>query len=107
MTCELREGAGAGTFVKATVRYLEAGGRSVERTRQLRDAECARSLDQASPRLRQDLVLAMLTDHLTDGPWSEWVSASDLRRRPPPCPRPLDGDRDVAELARLVERATA
>ena len=58
---------------------LDEAGRAVERTRQLRGAECARSLDQAAPRLRQDLVVAMLTDHLTDGPWSEWVSAGDLR----------------------------
>jgi Ca-activated chloride channel family protein len=103
---ELREGARSGTFVTATVRYLDGSGRPVERTRQLRDAECARTIDQASPRLRQDLVVAMLTDHLTDGPWSEWVSTSDLRAEAAALPEALDGDRDVAELVRLVERAT-
>ena len=48
----------------------------------------------------------MLTDHLTDGPWSEWVSASDLREEAAALPEALDGDRDVAELVRLVNRAT-
>ncbi|GAA2169187.1 vWA domain-containing protein [Pedococcus bigeumensis] len=103
---ELREGAGNGSFVTATVRYLDAGGRAVERTRQLRDGECAPTLDQASPRLRQDLVVAMLTDRLTHGPWSQWVSVSDLRQEAASLPAALDGDRDVAELVRLVEQAT-
>jgi Ca-activated chloride channel family protein len=104
---QLREGARDGSFVKATVRYLDAGGRPVERTRQLRGTECARTLDQASPRLRQDLVVAMLTDHLTNGPWSQWVTTSDLREEAAALPAALDGDRDVAELVRLVDRATA
>lgn len=104
---ELREGAGDGAFVKATVRYLDEGGRPVERTRELQDFECADTLDEASPRLRQDLVVAMLTDHLTGGPWSEWVSTRDLREEAGALPEALDGDRDVAELVRLVERATA
>ena len=103
---QLRPGAGNGTFVKATVRYLDGGGRSVERTRQLRDAECAPTLDQAAPRLRQDLVVAMLTDRLTNGPWSQWVSTSDLRDEAASLSSALDGDRDVAELVRLVERST-
>ncbi len=103
---ELRDGAGDGSFVKATVRYLDEDGRPVERTRELRGSECADSIDEASPRLRQDLVVAMLTDHLTDGPWSEWVSTRDLRDEAGALPESLDGDRDVAELVRLVERAT-
>ena len=104
---ELREGAGDGTLVKATVRYLDGSGRPVERTRQLRDAECAPSLDQASPRLRQDLVVAMLTDHLTNGPWSQWITTSDLREEAAALPESLREDRSVTELVRLVERATA
>ncbi|SDP22680.1 Ca-activated chloride channel family protein [Pedococcus dokdonensis] len=103
---ELRNGAGDGSFVTATVRYQDDRGRPVERTRQLRDSECARRLDQASPRLRQDLVVAMLADHLTDGPWSGWVSADTLREEAAALPDLLDGDNDVAELARLVDQAT-
>lgn len=104
---KLREDAGDGSFVKATVRYLDAGGRAIERTRELRDAECARTLDHASPRLRQDLVVAMLTDHLTSGPWSEWVSTGELREEAAALPQALDGDRDVTELVRLVQLATS
>lgn len=103
---QLREGARDGSFVQATVRYLDASGRPVEHTRQLRDAECAPTLDRAAPRLRQDLVVAMLTDHLTNGPWSQWVTTSDLREQAAALPEALDGDRDVTELVRLVERAT-
>ena len=61
---ELREGESEAAFVKATVHYLDATGRPVGRTRQLSDAECASTVEQASPRLRQDLVVAMLTDRL-------------------------------------------
>ena len=46
-------------------------------------------------------------DHLTGGPWSEWVSTRDLREEAGALPEALDGDRDVAELVRLVERVTA
>jgi Ca-activated chloride channel family protein len=104
---ELREGARDASFVKATVRYLDASGRPVERTRQFRDAECAPTVEQASPRLRQDLVIAMLTDRLTGGPWSQWISRDDLREQAAALPASLDGDRDVAELVRLVDKATA
>lgn len=103
---ELREGARDASFVKATVRYLDAGGRAVERTRQLRDADCAPTVEQASPRLRQDLVVAMLTDRLTGGPWSQWTGPGDLREQAAALPASLDGDRDVAELVRLVDRVT-
>ena len=64
------------------------------------------TMDEASPRLRQDLVVAMLTDHLTGGPWSECVSTGDLRAEAAALAEALDGDRDVTELVRLVERAT-
>ncbi|TPG18159.1 vWA domain-containing protein [Pedococcus bigeumensis] len=103
---ELREGARDASFVKATVRYLDSAGKPVERTKQLRDVECARTVEQASPRLRQDLVLAMLTDRLTGGPWSQWVSAKDLREQAATLPASLDGDRDVSELVGLIDRAT-
>ena len=103
---ELREGARDASFVKATVRYLDASGRAVERTRELRDADCAPTVEQASPRLRQDLVVAMLTDRLTGGPWSRWTGPGDLREQSAALPASLDGDRDVAELVRLIERVT-
>ncbi len=103
---ELREGARDASFVKATVRYLDSSGRPVERTRQLRDTESAPTMEQASPRLRQDLVIAMLTDRLTGGPWSGWTGPEDLRQHAAALPAALDGDRDVAELVRLIDRVT-
>ncbi len=103
---ELREGASDTSFVRATVRYLDANGEPVERTRQLRDAECAPTIDQASPRLRQNLVIAMLTDRLTDGPWSHWTGPGDLQEQAVALTDSLDGDRDVAELVSLIDRVT-
>ncbi|MBM6401233.1 vWA domain-containing protein [Phycicoccus sonneratiae] len=104
---ELREGSGRGKFVSATVRYQEASGEAVERRAALTGDDCVTDLDEASPRLQQDLVVAMLTDHLTDGPWSERVDPSTLREAARSLPDRLDGDRDVAELVDLVERTTA
>ncbi|GAB3075899.1 vWA domain-containing protein [Pedococcus soli] len=103
---ELRGGVRDAAFVKATVRYLDASERPVERTGSLRDSECADTVDQASPRLRQDLVVALLTDRLMEGPWSQWTSASDLRELAATLPAAVDEDRDVAELARLVDKVT-
>ncbi|EWT02467.1 hypothetical protein N865_05090 [Intrasporangium oryzae NRRL B-24470] len=103
---ELREGARDASFVKATVRYLDASGRPVERSRQLSDAECAPSIEHASPRLQQDLVVAMLTDRLTGGPWTQWTRPDDLRQRAAAVTASLDSDRDVAELVGLIDRAT-
>jgi Ca-activated chloride channel family protein len=103
---ELREGSLDASFVRATVRYLDASGEPVERTRQLRDAESAPTIEQASPRLRQNLVIAMLTDRLTDGPWSRWTGPADLRNQAAALTDSLDGDRDVAELVRLIDRVT-
>ena len=103
---ELREGAGDASFVRATVRFLDAGGEPVEHTRQLRDSQCAPSLGQAAPRLRQNLVIAMLTDRLTGGPWSRWTGAADLRNEAAALTDSLDSDRDVAELVRLIDRVT-
>ncbi|WP_460625605.1 vWA domain-containing protein [Intrasporangium mesophilum] len=103
---ELREGARDLSFVKATVRYLDGSGEPVERTRQLRDIECAPTVEQAAPRLRQDLVVAMLTDRLTGGPWSARIGPDDLREQAAALTASLDGDRDVAELVRLVDRVT-
>ena len=73
----------------------------------LADRHCAVHLSEASPRLRQDLVIALLTDRLVSGPWSGRVSVADLRAEAARLTYTLDGDRDVAELADLVRRATA
>ncbi len=104
---ELREGSGRGAFVKATVRYQDARGEAVERSAELAGHECVTDLGEASPRLQQDLVVAMLTDHLTGGPWSERAGPDTLRRAADGLTDRLDGDRDVAELVDLVERTTA
>ena len=93
-------------FVTAAVRYLDDSGEPVERHRSLTDEDCADDVEGASPRLRQDLVVAMLTDHLTEGPWSESVSARDLRDAARGLPSSLQDDRDVRELVDLVDRAT-
>lgn len=91
-------------FVTATVRYHDGSGEAVERTGTLSDAECARDVAQASARLQQDLVVALLTDHLVGGPWSESGGTAELRRQAADLPERLDGDRDVAELVDLVDR---
>ncbi|MBM6403448.1 von Willebrand factor type A domain-containing protein [Phycicoccus sp. CSK15P-2] len=104
---ELRDGGGRDAFVTATVRYLDDSGRPVERFRWLTIGDCPSDLAEASPRLRQDLVVAMLTDHLTGGPWSRWAGPEVLRREASVLPEILDGDRDVAELVGLVDRVTA
>ena len=101
----LREGASAEQFVTATVRYLDESGRAQERSAGLDGAE-ATSYDQASPRLRQDLVIALLTDRLLGGPWSQVVSDAELRAAADALPATLDGDADVAQLVELVHRAT-
>jgi Ca-activated chloride channel family protein len=48
----------------------------------------------------------MLTDRLTGGPWSQWISAEYLREQAATLPASLDGDRDVTELVGLIDRAT-
>jgi Ca-activated chloride channel family protein len=105
---ELREGARRARepFVTATVRYLDASGEPVERSRRMADAECVTDLADASPRLQQDLVVAMLTDRLSGGPWSGSVDASTLREEAGALPGRLDGDRDVAQLVELVDLVT-
>ncbi|KGM10892.1 vWA domain-containing protein [Cellulomonas carbonis] len=104
----LREGSSAEPsdlpFVRATVRYLDDAGRAVERTGTLSGADVATSLGEASPRLRQDLVVAVLTDRLVGGPWSSLVSDSDLRREAKALTGVLDGDPDVTQLVQLVDR---
>ncbi|WP_377639238.1 von Willebrand factor type A domain-containing protein [Oryzobacter terrae] len=104
---EMRRGAGRDAFVRATVRYLDEDGEPVERRRHLADVECAAELEETSPRLRQDVVIAMLTDHLVGGPWSQWVGPDVLREEAEALPELLDGDPDVAQLVELVQRATA
>jgi Ca-activated chloride channel family protein len=103
----MRQGAGRDAFVQATVRYLDHEGEPVERQRRLADVECAADLGETSPRLRQDVVIAMLTDHLVDGPWSRSVGPDVLREEADALPELLDGDPDVAQLVELVHRATA
>lgn len=102
----LRDGRSRQPFVKATVRYLDDSGEAVERTGTLTGAACATSPREASPRLHQDLVIAMLTDRLVGGPWSEQVSAAQLRAEAEALPMTLDGDPDVTQLVTLVNRAT-
>ena len=103
----MRRDASDGAFVTATVRYRDQTGETVERSGWLADRHCAVHLSEASPRLRQDLVIALLTDRLVSGPWSGRVSVADLRAEAARLTYTLDGDRDVAELADLVRRATA
>ncbi len=103
----LREGARRGAVITATVRYLDSSGRPVERAGRLTLDDCAGSPETASPRLRQDLVIAMLTDRLVDGPWTERVSVADLRGRALMLSRDLGGDPDVTELVRLIDRVAA
>lgn len=102
----LRDGRSRTPFVGATVRYLDENGRAVERTATLAGVDCADSLREASPRLRQDLVVAMLTDRLVDGPWSELVSEADLRGEAEALLAVVDRDPDVAQLVDLIEWAT-
>ena len=103
----LREGRAAGPFVTATVRYLDDVGRAVERSGSLVATDCAESLHEASPRLRQDLVVALLTDHLVGGPWSDVVSPAVLNAEARALPAALDGDPDVTQLVELVDLATS
>lgn len=105
---QLREGAGRGSaFVTATVRYRDAADRTAERRVWLAEGDCAPDLGAASPRLHQDLVVAMLTDQLTRGPWSQWVSPEEVRSEAYRLPGVLREDPDVAELVSLVDRAVA
>ena len=79
----------------------------MERSASLDRSETADSLREASPRLRQDLVVALLTDRLLGGPWSEAVGAATLRAQAEALPAALDWDPDVLELVDLVDAATA
>lgn len=101
---ELRGQPAATPFVTATVRYQDADRRPVERTRTLRPSDCAAPPSEASARLQQDLVIAMLTDHLTAGPWSRWVTGEDLRAEASQLSERLDGDAEVARLVGMVDR---
>ena len=102
----LREGKSREPFVTATVRYLDDTGSAVERSSTLAGSACATSPREASPRLRQDLVVALLTDRLLDGPWSAIVSDADLRAEAETLPAALDWDPDVTQLVDLVNRST-
>lgn len=102
----LRVGRPDGPFVLATVRYLDEDGRSVERTATLDATDCADSPREASPRLHQDLVIAMLTDRLVEGPWSEDVSDADLRDEARSMLASVDRDPDVVQLVGLIDWAT-
>ncbi|HET7762420.1 MAG TPA: von Willebrand factor type A domain-containing protein [Phycicoccus sp.] len=105
---ELREGGwGTAPFVTATVRYRDGSGEAVEREARLGGSDCVTDLAEASPRLHQDLVVAMLTDRLVGGPWSQWAGPEVLRAAAEGLPGRLDGDPAVAELVGLVDRVTA
>lgn len=103
----LREGKSREPFVTATVRYLDDTGSAVERSSTLAGSACATSPREASPRLRQDLVIALLTDRLLDGPWSAIVSDADLRAEAEVLPAALDWDPDLTQLVDLVNQVTA
>lgn len=103
----LREGRSDVPFVTATVRYLDESGEVVEKAASLDRSRCADSPREASPRLRQDLVVALLTDRLLGGPWSQDVSAAELRAEAEALPAALDWEPDVVELVDLVRAATA
>lgn len=103
----LREGRSGEPFVTATVRYLDDAGRAVERSASMADSASATSPREASPRLRQDLVVALLTDRLVGGPWSAIVSGADLRAEAETLPAVLDGDPDVTQLVKLVSRTAS
>ena len=102
----LRDSKSREPFVTATVRYLDDSGAAVERSSTLAGSACATSPREASPRLRQDLVVALLTDRLVGGPWSSVVSGEDLRAEAETLPAALDGDPDVTELVDLVHQVT-
>jgi Ca-activated chloride channel homolog len=103
----LRRDAPSGPFVQATVRYRDSSGETVERQDRFADAESAPAMGQAPPRLQQDYVVALLTDHLTGGPWSQSVTATQLREQAELLPLVLEGDPDVTQLVDLVHRAVA
>ena len=103
----LRGGRPDGPFVLATVRYVDENGHSVERTATLDAVDCADSPREASPRLQQDLVIAMLTDRLVEGPWSEYVSDADLRDEARSMLATVDRDPDVVQLVSLIDWATS
>ena len=103
----LREGLSRATFVRATVRYQDDDGRAVERDASLAGTDCTTSLRDASPRLYQDLVIALLTDHLVGGPWSESISLAELQEAAAPLPGALDHDPDVVQLVELIEAIEA
>lgn len=103
----LRDGRSKEPFVTATVRYLDDAGRPVERSATLAGSACATSPREASPRLHQDLVVALLTDHLIGGPWSATVSGAEIRAEAAALPGALDGDPDVTQLVDLVRWATS
>lgn len=102
----LREGRSDGPLVTATVRYLDESGKAVERSGSLVASDCAASPREASPRLHQDLVVALLTDRLHGGPWSAMVSDADLREQAGTLTAALDGDPEVTQLVALVKRVT-
>ena len=101
----LRKGRSREPFVTATVRYLDDAGEAVERSGTLDSSACASTPHEASPRLRQDLVIALLTDRLVGGPWTEQVSVADLLAEAEALPAVLDGDPSVTQLVDLVNRA--
>lgn len=103
----LREGRSSEPFVTATVRYLDDEGGAVERSTTLASSDCATSLREAAPRLRQDLIVALLTDYLVGGPWSETVSGETLRAEAEALLPAVDWDPDVTQLVDLVNLATS
>ena len=102
----LREGRHEGPFVWATVRYRDDSGEQVERGATLAARDCAESPREASPRLHQDLVVAMLTDHLVHGPWSSYVTTADLKSEARAVLAAVRRDPDVVQLVSLIDSVT-
>lgn len=95
----------SGVALRATVRYVDAGGATVERSAQLSAAQTTAQLSEAHRRLHQDVLIAMLADRLMTGPWSGQLSAADLQTQANAVAGRLDGDAAVGELLGLIRRS--
>lgn len=99
----LKPGAEAPALT-ATVRYVDTGGKTVERTATLAAGGAKAQLSEAPRRLHQDVVVAMLADRLMHGPWSGQTTQADLLAQATALTGRLDGDTDVAELVQLIRK---
>ncbi len=103
----LRSDAGDKPLLTATVRYADPNGKVVERQRSLAADQTTAPVAQASKRLHQDVVVALLADQLMRGPWSSQTSVGDLRAQANVLGARLPEDKDVLELIRLIGKLPA